>query len=248
MRSAPGLAMQIFEKDYFQQRLAMGLARVSQALQGARRPYIAFSSGKDSVVVAALVHAIAPNVELYWSDDELEYPETVEYMTSLKEIAGPQLTITLGYALHARWFWPWRDKPFYREPLLGSLSIECAVDDWLGEQGYDLTFLGTRASESKRRKAWLTYAHVEFGSSYPVKAGTGRRCCPIWDWTEDDVWALIAGWKLAYNPVYDVLAGMGTPRERQRVGPLPLTSRSILEEGWPDILGRLEIRYGAKWR
>ena len=61
------------------------------------------------------------------------------------------------------------------------------------------------------------------------------------------MWALIAGWGLAYSAAYDVMERIGIPRRRQRVGPLPLAPRSQLEAGWPDVLARLETRYQRRW-
>ena len=165
-------------------------------------------------------------------------------MTRLKSLAGAQMLVTLGWAEHAGWFRPWRDQPYWREPLPGTVHVGMDVDDWMGQQGYDLTFLDTRAEESVKRRKWLS-DHPD--GLYRVRSGTGLRCTPIWDWSSDDVWALLAGWGLAYNPAYDRLTELGVPRERQRIGPLPLTPRSQLEAGWPDLLARLETRYGPRW-
>lgn len=225
----------------FQRKLIRALAIVTQALHVARRPYVAFSGGKDSMAVTALVHQVDPFVPLIWSDDELEYPETVELMTSLRALAGPQLVITLGHAEHAGWFRPWADAPFWREPFAGSLRIEQPVEDWSVAAGYDCVFLGTRREENRRRDAWLLRA----GHTYRMHGQT--RCCPIEDWSADEVWALMAHWDLPHNAVYDRLAEIGVPRKLQRVGPLPLAFRRHLEAGWPELLARLETRYGRRW-
>ncbi len=58
---------------------------------------------------------------------------------------------------------------------------------------------------------------------------------------------MIAGMGLPYNPVYDRLAEIGIERERQRVGPLPLTPGWILERGWPEMYRDLVARYGPRW-
>ena len=40
----------------------------------------------------------------------------------------------------------------------------------------------------------------------------------------------------------------GIDARRQRVGPLPLVPRATLEACWPELLPRLEARYGPRWR
>lgn len=232
-----------FTSPLFQAKLAASLAVIERALKRRKRPYIALSMGKDSVVVTALVHAICPDVTIAWTDDELEYPETVQMMTRLQEIAGDQLIVTLGRSQHAGWFTPWTDAPYWRDPLPGSHRKTIPQDDWMAARGYGLTFLGTRAAESHARRDWLQSA----GPLYTVARGAGLRCCPIAEWSSDDVWALIAGWMLPHNPVYDRLTEIGVHRDVQRVGPLPLTPRQHLAEGWPDLLAHLEARYGQRW-
>jgi phosphoadenosine phosphosulfate reductase len=232
-----------FHSERFRARLVSALAITDLALATARRPYVAVSGGKDSLVVMALALRVKPEIDLLWSDDELEYPETVAFMDILRSLAGDQLRVTLGYARHAGWFRPWRRKPAWRAPFPDAIRVGCDVDDWMGRRAYDLTLLGTRASESRKRRDWL----VSAGHTYTVSSGTGKRCCPIWDWTEDDVWGLIAGWGLPYNTAYDRLDAIGISRERQRVGPLPLSPRTTLDAGWPDLLARLETRYGKRW-
>jgi 3'-phosphoadenosine 5'-phosphosulfate sulfotransferase (PAPS reductase)/FAD synthetase len=227
----------------FQSKLIAALALVQHALSQCERPYIAFSSGKDSVALTALVHRLNPDVPLVWSDDELELPETVTYMDALRQLAGPQLTITHGVARHAGWFDPWTQRPFWRAPLTGTRRVDQDVDDWQAGRGYDLTFTGLRMDENRRRRAWLAHA----GPLYRVRAGTGQRCTPLWEWSADDVWALIAVWGLAYNPAYDRMEALHIPRHAQRIGPLPLARRAHLADGWPALLAQLEARYGPRW-
>lgn len=238
------LAAVHFQSGDFGNRLASALDVIGRALKAARKPYVAFSGGKDSVALLGLVEWLEPNVPVVWSDDELEFPELVEYMIDAQRVAGSQFTVTEGYALHAGWFWPWRDRPYWREPLPGTLRIEMPVDDWMNGAGYDLVFTGLRMEENRRRRDWLAQA----GPLYRVNSGVGRRCCPLWDWSADDVWALIAGWRLPYCEAYDVYEQIGVPRKLQRVGPLPLSRRAHLADGWPATLERLEARYGRRWQ
>ncbi len=236
---------QHFRSERFRERVVRSIMVIQEALRTAKKPYIAFSGGKDSLVTMHLVLSLREDATLAWSDDELEYPESVAYMAALRGMAAPeQFFITHGRATHARWFRPWRDPPYWREPLAGTIRIDMAQDDWMARQGHDLTFTGTRLGESKARARHFAAR----GLLYRLKSGTGRHCSPIAEWTEDDVWAYIAGHRLPYNPVYDILREeCGLSRERQRVGPMVLTPRADLAQGWPDVLDDLEERYGKRW-
>lgn len=240
----------LFRSERFRSLLLSTLARVEYALSRHKRPYVAFSGGKDSIAASALITRMRPGVTLNWSDDELEYPEVVEYMGKLRAESGEQLQVTLGWARHANWFDPWRDEPHWRDPLDGAVAIERPADDWMAEIGYDLSITGVRAEESRKRRDWLISTHMSAGPAgyYRVSTGTGTRFCPIWDWTADDVWALIAGWQLPYPATYDTLTALDVPRKQQRVGPLPLARREHLEEGWPEMYDKLVRRYGDKWQ
>lgn len=224
------------------------LGRIRRALTRSKQPYVAFSGGKDSVVLLALVHTVDPNVELVWSDDELEYDETVALMERFREEHGPLMRINLGHPSgpgHAGWFRPWAEYPYWREPLPDSYHIDMTMEQWAPEEGYDLTFTGIRAEESQVRANWLRHAAHNPAATYRTKEG--RRCTPLWDWTAVDIWTFIRRFNLAYCAVYDVLHAAGISPEATRVGPLPLTPRAHLLLGWPDMLTRLEARYGQRW-
>ncbi len=189
------LAREHFRSERFRDKLASALAITTKALSDSNKPYVAFSGGVDSTAVEAVVHRLSPYVPMVWSDDELELPETVSFMSQIRSDFDPLMLVTYGWAQHAGWFTPWADEPYWRDPLPGTLRINKAVDDWQAERGYDLVFTGVRMDESDQRRGWLMRA----GPIYNVRDGVGRRCCPLWDWTKDDVWALVAGWYLAYN-------------------------------------------------
>lgn len=218
-------------------------ATIKQALKGKERPYVAVSSGKDSAAVASLVLSVRPDATLHWTDDELEYPETVAMMGQMQSEFRTQFIVSLGRSTQADWFTPWTDAPYWRDPLPGSYRKALSADDWMAARGHDVTFLGTRAEESRVRAQWLDAN----GPLYRVKGGTGLRCCPIWDWPTDYVYQYLEQVGIPLNPVYAHLAEIGVELDRRRIGPLPLVPRDFLVRGWPDLLDRLEARYGPRW-
>lgn len=66
-------------------------------------------------------------------------------------------------------------------------------------------------------------------------------------WSVGEVWAVIAGMGLPYNPAYNDLSAAGIEREQQRIGALPLSPGWILWQTWPELYRRLVGRYGERW-
>ena len=104
--------------------------------------------------------------------------------------------------------------------------------------------LGLRAEESRKRRDWL----IQHQDGIYRAPGAEWRCSPIWDWRDADVWGYIAAHNVPINAAYLRFAEAGVERRAWRVGPLPLVPRATLEAGWPDMLARLEARYGERWR
>lgn len=223
------------------QLVGQATREIERALARVQRPYIAYSGGKDSTVLVHLVHAVDPTVPVIWSDDELEYPQTVQHMEALKARLGDQFIALRGHSPHASWFRSWSDQPYWREPLPGTVEIAGMMADWATQQGYGLTFLGLRGEESKARANHLE----EVGATYRRRGGLV--CAPLHRWGDEHIWQFIWLTGAEYNFAYRIMRGIGLPPELQRVGPLPLVPRETLALGWPSLLRRLEARYGSRW-
>ena len=224
------------------QRLDSAKRLIEEGLRQCRRPYIAFSGGKDSLVVAHLTHQCDPSIQMIYSDDELLLPEHVAYIEWVKARAGDRLMIVSSVARHNGWFYPWRDHPLWREPTVdmvwlptGNLSKDAK------RLGYDGAFRGLRADESRGRA-------LRLGKTQGIGQRSGIVTIdPIHDWSVDQVWNYIDEHDLPYCPVYDRLTAIGVKRRLQRVGPLPLCPGDYLLRGWPEIYAAVVRRYGAHW-
>ena len=212
------------------------------------RPYVAFSGGKDSLVVAHLVHQIDPSAEMVYCDDELLYPEHVAYIRHMKDREGDRLRMVSGAGVHRGWFRPWNDDfDWWRmpEPEMEWLPRTGQHIGGLAKLapylGYDGVFLGLRRAESLRRAGILEAAtgvdHV--GRYWHIN--------PIIDWSDADVWEYIDTHDLDYCPVYDRLSEIGVSRHHARLGPLPLSEGRHLWLGWAQMYCALIRRYGRRW-
>lgn len=229
-------------------------ARVALALETIERPYVAFSGGKDSLVVMALALDADPTVPVVWADDELELPGSEAYIPHVVGGLGGTLTIVQGWAQHAGWFDPWRNPPFWREPLPDMRWIGQRMEPWSRDVGgYDGVLLGLRHDESHGRRIGGKRFHAGAigGAIAPPhwsKRTRQHTSWPISDWRLEDVWAFIAERELDYHPAYDVMTAVGVAREKQRVGPMPLADGWALRDCWPDTFRELVSRYGDRWR
>jgi 3'-phosphoadenosine 5'-phosphosulfate sulfotransferase (PAPS reductase)/FAD synthetase len=188
-------------------------------------PYVAFSGGKDSTAVMALVREQYLTVPAVWSDDEWYLPETDEYMARIKA-TGIDLRHIRTNAWHTDWL-----------QVAGDWS---GIPQYAARQGWALCFLGLRQEESAKRRVHLRkYGPLFFAASDDFWHGN-----PVHDWSWRDVWAYIVSQGLDYNRAYDVLESLGVPPEHQRIGPLAVERAlgygqlTILKRGWPDLFNR----------
>ena len=188
--------------------------------------YIAFSGGKDSTVIAALVRKFLPGVPLVWSDDEWYLPETEEYMRRMENLHHIRTN-----DWHAEWF-----------QVSGDWN---GIPDYGHAQGWEGAFLGLRQGESSQRRLHLR----RYGTLYYAENNQQWQCNPISDWDWKDVWAYIFSNELDYNHAYDRLDEIGIEPERQRIGPFAVEcvlgygQLAILKRGWPELFNRFAAEF-----
>ena len=149
--------------------------------------YLAFSGGKDSVVIKELARLAGVKFDSWYNLTTIDPPELVRFIKQ--------------HHADVRWNRP--EKPMLKMMADKSscgpptrLARWCC--DTYKEQGGKgrVQVLGVRGPESHRRKAlWREFQ--------PHRRAYGAILCPIVYWTEADVWEFIRQHSLPYCPLYD---------------------------------------------
>lgn len=176
------------EQEDYQAKIAKALEIVQAALDSSKKPYVAYSGGKDSLVLADMVLRACPNVLIwhfwfgpYYFPDELEY----EVLSAVRSFGATNIKVDTSEK-YCRGRTP---KNIFFPELHGKIIPQMVTD------GYDLSFVGLRKEESSRRKA---------KASKPIRwTGKMLECYPLADLTARDIWTYIVTRKLPYCSHYD---------------------------------------------
>ncbi|MBF6590466.1 MAG: phosphoadenosine phosphosulfate reductase family protein [Ktedonobacterales bacterium] len=194
----------------FQRKLAAAETLVADILAHAHRPYIAFSSGKDSLVTAALVWRSDPTVPAVYFDADCAYPETTALIDATEAsgktiIRWPCEPILETMARCGGPTAPESDRATMRSTVYTPITQSIAT------YGFDAVFVGLRRDESRGRD-WLVKAR---GTSFYHRRDGIIEVLPVAAWSYDDIWAYITSRELVYNGVYDKMWDL--PEREQRV-------------------------------
>lgn len=186
-----------FRLPRMRRRITEAEAAISEWLSRCQRPYVAWSTGKDSTVMLWLVLRQRPDIEVVYFDADSALPDSVALMERLKAEwqlnlrvlkTRPLLDTLAEYGLdHPRIdYYTMRD------------TVHIPVRQLVAE-GYDGVAVGIRSEESRERGL----AAAKHAPLWRAK-GTGLwTCWPLHNWSARDVWAFIVGHDIPYNAAYD---------------------------------------------
>lgn len=229
--------------------------------------YLAFSGGKDSLVVLHLALQVDPQLPVAFFDSGAEFPETYDYLEQLRSRWGLNLHIYRAepgaveiLANGGRWDHradasTTAEIPGLHQALIVEPSRRAHLDHGAGE------LWGVRARESRGRAAAysnaLRAAQCDCSCSdqtFRVRhGGVIERVDqtvafgPIWDWSDEEVWGYLARCAVPTSPVYEKLRRLGAPDHFLRVSTLVDGARleegriSWLQRGWPGLFAELAI-------
>jgi phosphoadenosine phosphosulfate reductase len=157
---------------------------------------VAFSGGKDSLVVLHIALEANPKIPIIYNNTTVEFPESLEYVRQLQEKWSLNLHITHcqkpffravkdgGWATHEN---RWCCRPYKDQPA----SL------FLNSRGFEAEITGLTRTESIFRRSLSPF-------KTPKKEPKIIRVNPIYDWNEWEVWRYIRENDLPYNPLYDM--------------------------------------------
>lgn len=220
-------------------RVKRARERVVEWLALAERPYVAFSTGKDSTCVLALVREQRPETPAVYFDADCAYPESAAMVIATDNVLvwqtdEPLLDTLARYGL---------DAGGELEQATMKTTVWGPIRRLLAEHDFDGVALGLRAAESFGRRL---NARTK-GAIYQYKRDGVWACQPIFDWSYDDVWAYIVANELTYCGVYDKQWDM--PEVNQRLSYWAGESNrqfgryKWLQRHYPELFNRLAARF-----
>lgn len=164
-----------------------------------RKPLtIAFSGGKDSLVVLELLKDVTANFEIIFIDTGLEFPETIDYITMMQKRLKKKIRLLKN------------DKDLYSEmdtfgPPAKDYRWCCKTHKLAPMAEYvSLNYPeGCLTFEGKRKNESFSRAMSKREDSNPFVPGQVS-AYPILEWRALEVWFFILSKKLRYNKLYDI--------------------------------------------
>lgn len=183
---------------------------IKLALSKSSKAALSFSSGKDSVVLLDLAVKAGFNGTLiffkYGICTDIETPqENIDLLKYYAEKHGLHYKILECLGEVDCWERCGRFTLFpetEEEKRIFNLTNYDYVkksNDFEKENDIDLNIIGMRKDESERRRIVLS----KKGSIYQTKSRKSITCCPLLDFTNDDIWAYIFSNDLKYLSIYD---------------------------------------------
>ena len=207
----------------YEKKLEMSHEIIQEALSKFQRYAVAFSGGKDSLVVLHLLRQYKPDILTVFVNTRVEMPETIKYIKQLikdwnlnfVELRGKYTfwDIVRKYGLPATRFLSEHRIQLAKKGLAkyeGApkccwyLKEEPAIK-FFHKKHIQCVFFGITWDESYNRK----WAIIRKGTLFYHTSHRHYKCYPIAYWSTLDVWRYIEENNLPVNPAYDKVDRVG---------------------------------------
>ena len=188
-----------------------------EAVTGARRPVMMYSTGKDSSVMLHLArkafYPAPPPFPLLHVDTTWKFREMVAHRDRVVAETGMELIVHTNREGLAAGVNPFSHGSNYYTDVMKTQALKQALD----AHGFDVVLGGARRDEEKSRAKERVFSFRDQGHRWDpqaqrpelwnlyntrIHAGQSLRVFPISNWTELDVWQYIAQEQIAIVPLY----------------------------------------------
>lgn len=212
--------MSVYSKDLF------GLSKYNKAIAriknfcANKKVLCAFSGGKDSQCCYHLLKDSGIPFHAEYSITRFEPPELMDFIRA----NYPEVTFRRAYKMSLI-------DQITRNGLPTRWRRWCCEAKHKKTPGYDIAVIGIRFAESARRRdRWRDFGRKEDGTWY---------CCPICDWTTEDVWEYLNSKNIPHCSLYD--------EGYKRIGCVccPLSSNKIRKDAkrWQKTAAMLKLGF-----
>ena len=170
---------------------------ILKALNENKKPYIAVSTGKDSMSMLGLIYELGI-IDIMFHDSRVELPESYNIISKInknfntvKIIKSPVDVLEVYKKKNAFEIGACEDIAFTE-------AMMQPIESWIKENNYDLAFIGLRKQESSRRRKMLCH----YGSYFYSKTHKINQCFPLADWKGEDIWAYLLTHPILKNMIH----------------------------------------------
>lgn len=206
-----------------EKKVAVALSRIRLYCQN-KKTLVAFSGGKDSQCCYHLCKQAGIEFSAQLSLTRFEPPEVINFVRAVY----PDVSFRRAYKRSLT------DEIVYRG-LPTRWARWCCNYKHTKTADFEIAVIGVRGAESPRRRdTWRSFGHKPDGSLY---------VCPIFDWSDADVWGYLNQNKIPHCSLYD--------EGFKRIGcvccPLACTKSRRDEYRWPKTAAMLYRAFERHW-
>ena len=190
---------------------------VREAVAGARRPVMLYSSGKDSSVMLHLArkafHPATPPFPLLHVDTTWKFRDMYAHRDRMAAEAGMKLIVHTNREGIEAGVNPFTHGSNYYTDVMKTQALRQALD----QHGFDIVMGGARRDEEKSRAKERVFSFRAAGHRWDprsqrpelwnlynthVREGETLRVFPLSNWTEADIWLYIRAESIPIVPLY----------------------------------------------
>ena len=216
----------------FFNKLKLSMAAIKTAVDQSKKPVIASSFGKDSIVLIHLIHSYDNTIPIVFTNTGVCFRETIKY----KKVIEKEWNLKIFELKPDQTFWNIVKDHGYpkksrntktgdkREPACCKILKYKPMENFVRDYKPDMVFTGLTGDEGRQRrwayicKGGAIYEHIALGV---------KKCIPIIWWTREDIWKYHDLNKILRNPTYEKYG-------IERTGCIPCTGHI----GWESQLAR----------